>query len=375
MSSENTTTNRAVVLPRAGQDAIFEIREKPAANAGDAIIKVIAVSVRANSPNVYRNPSSGHPLPFPFIPGFASIGRIIDIGPDATRLKHGQLVFFDSYIQGRDRGGIWISGMMEGFDEGSRKLSRGEWRNSTYADYAKVSLESCRPLNEERLLGSIDQDGLGYTMEDLTHLFSMLVPFGGLADIDVKSGDTVIVAPATGRYGSAAVHLALAMGAHVIAIGRNGPVLEQIASINARVSTVKLTNVVEQDTQMLRKACRGSADAFWDMSPSGAATSSHFTSCMNVLRHGAKVNLEGSVLSGINFGYMDILGRGLTIKGTWMCTPEQTERLIKMVETGVLPLGRKAGMGPVHKFRLEDWEQAWDAAEEKREPGEIVIMP
>ncbi|KAJ0373352.1 hypothetical protein COL26b_008479 [Colletotrichum chrysophilum] len=244
--------------------------------------------------------------------------------------------------------------MMEGFDEGSRKLSRGEWRNSTYADYAKVPLESCRPLNEERLLGSIDQDGLGYTMEDLTHLFSMLVPFGGLADIDVKSGDTVIVAPATGRYGSAAVHLALAMGAHVIAIGRNGPVLEQIASINARVSTVKLTNVVEQDTQMLRKACRG---------------------CMNVLRHGAKVNLEGSVLSGINFGYMDILGRGITIKGTWMCTPEQTERLIKMVETGVLPLGRKAGMGPVHKFRLEDWEQAWDAAEEKREPGEIVIMP
>ncbi|KAJ0382866.1 hypothetical protein COL922a_011679 [Colletotrichum nupharicola] len=184
----------------------------------------------------------------------------------------------------------------------------------------------------------------------------MLVPFGGLADIDVKSGDTVIVAPATGRYGSAAVHLALAMGAHVIAIGRNGPVLEQIASINARVSTVKLTNVVEQDTQMLRKACRGSADAFWDM-------------------HGAKVNLEGSVLSGINFGYMDILGRGLTIKGTWMCTPEQTERLIKMVETGVLPLGRKAGMEPVQKFRLEDWEQAWDAAEEKREPGEIVIMP
>ncbi|KAI8305450.1 hypothetical protein K4K61_005261 [Colletotrichum sp. SAR11_59] len=203
----------------------------------------------------------------------------------------------------------------------------------------------------------------------------MLVPFGGLADIDVKSGDTVIVAPATGRYGSAAVHLALAMGAHVIAIGRNGPVLEQIASINARVSTVRLTDVVEQDTQMLRKACRGSADAFWDMSPSGAATSSHFTSCMDVLRHGAKVNLEGSVLSGINFGYMDILGRGLTIKGTWMCTPEQTERLIKMVETGVLPLGRKAGMGPVHKFRLEDREQAWDAAEEKREPGEIVIMP
>ncbi|KAH0425016.1 isopropanol dehydrogenase [Colletotrichum camelliae] len=368
MSSAKSTMNRAVVLPGVGQDAVLEIHEKPAASTGSAVIKVIAVSVRANSPNVYRNPSSGHPLPFPFTPGFASIGRIIDIGADATRLKLGQLVFFDPYIQGRDRGGIWISGMMEGFDEGSRKLSRGEWRNSTYADYAKVPLENCRPLNEERLLGNIDQDGLGYTMEDLTHLFSMLVPFGGLADIDVKSGDTVIIAPATGRYGSAAVHLALA-------IGRNGQVLKQLTSISARVSTVKLANAVEEDTQMLRKACRGSADAFWDMSPAGAATSSHFTSCMNVLRHGAKVNLEGSVLSGINFGYMDILGRGLTIKGTWMCTPEQTERLIKMVETGVLPLGRKAGMGPVHQFRLEDWEQAWDAAEEKREPGEIVIMP
>ncbi|KAF9878094.1 isopropanol dehydrogenase [Colletotrichum karsti] len=366
---------KVVHLAAAGQAANLETRPAPSSGPGSVVIRVLAVSVRANSPHVYQNPDSGHPLPFPFVPGFAAIGRISEIGPDATKLKTGQLVFFDPYIQARDRGGIYISGMMEGFDEGGRKLSHGEFRDSTYAEFARVPLENCHVFNEERILGDISQGGLGYSIEDLTHLFSMLVPFGGLADIDIKAGDTVIIAPATGRYGSAAVHLALAMGAHVVATGRNCEVLQKLARISPRVSPVCLANVIEQDILSLKKACRGLADAFWDMSPAAAANSSHFKSCMSVLRHGARVNLEGAVYSGADFGYMDIMGRGLTIKGTWMCTPEQTRRLIKMVETGVLPLGERAGMGPVRSFALKDWEQAWDTATEKREPGEIVIMP
>ncbi|KAL0931555.1 isopropanol dehydrogenase [Colletotrichum truncatum] len=375
MSSENPTQNRVVVLHKIGQTAKLETRAVPSAGPGSAIIRVLAASVRANSPEVYGNPESGHPLPLPLVPGFISIGRVVDVGPDATKLEVGQLVLFDPYIQGRDRGGIYISGLMEGFDEGSRKLSRGEWRDSTYADYAKIPLENCHPLDNARLLGDTKHGGLGYTIEDLTHMFSMLIPFGGLADIDVKSGETVIIAPATGRYGSAAVHLALAMGARIVAIGRNKNILQQLESINARISTVQLTNIVEKDVQSLRTACGGLADAFWDMSPPAAETSTHFKACLSVLTQGARVSLMGKVLSGVDFSYMDIIGRGLTVKGSWMCSPEQTRRLIKMVESGVLPLGQKAGMGPVHCFPLENWEQAWSAADTKREPGEIVIIP
>ncbi|KAF6843359.1 isopropanol dehydrogenase [Colletotrichum musicola] len=375
MPSSNTQVNRTVILRGVGQGGTLEKRFIPSAGPGSVVIRVLAASVRSNSPIVYRNPNSGHALPFPFVPGFAAIGRVVGLGPDATRLQVEQLVFFDPLIQARDRGGIYISGMMEGFDEGSQRLSRGEWRDSTYADFAKVPLENCHPMDEKRLLGDIKTDGLGYSILDLTHLFSMFIPFGGLADVDVKAGDTVIIAPATGRYGNAAVHVALAMGAHVIAIGRNSEALLGLASVNSRVSTVVLSGAIEQDTEALRKACRGSADVFWDMSPSAAGSSTHFKSCLNVLCHGARVSLIGGVSSGVDFGYMDVLGKGLTIRGTWMCTPDQAQRLIKMVEIGVLPLGQSAGMGPVVKYGLERWEEAWDAAAQRTQPGEVIIAP
>lgn len=223
-------------------------------------------------------------------------------------------------------------------------------------------------------MGDPKNGGLGYTLQDLTHLFSMLIPFGGLADIDVKAGDTIIIAPATGRYGSAAVHLALAMGARVIAIGRNATILSQLAPISPRISTVQISNDIEKDTAALAAAGGGAIDAFWDMSPTNAGTSTHFRSCLNVLCHGARISLMGSVLSGTDFGYMDIMGRGLTIKGTWMCTRQQTKRLITMVETGVLPLGERAGMGSVRSFPLEQWEEALNTSVERTEPGEIIIV-
>ncbi|KAM5341997.1 hypothetical protein ACJ41O_015028 [Fusarium nematophilum] len=264
---------------------------------------------------------------------------------------------------------------MELFDDASRKLSRGEWRDSTFTEYAKLSLENCHPLDEKRLLGSTQDGGFGYTLEDLTHLLSMLIPFGGLADIDVEAGETVIIALATGRYGSAAAHLALAMGARVIAIGRNASVLSQLGKISPRLDTVRITNDESVDTQALRSVIPGGADAFWDMSPPGAGTSTHFRSCLSVLKHGGRVSIMGLVTSGVSFDYMQILAGGLTIKGTWMCTREQTRRLIDMVESGVLLLGDRAGMGPVRTFGLEKWEEAFDTARQETGPREIVITP
>ncbi|KAM0428182.1 hypothetical protein ACHAPT_007083 [Fusarium lateritium] len=378
MASEIPSQNRVLVLAEAGKPLSLEVRPTPKSGPGSVLVRVLAVSLRANSPRVWLDPKDSHPLPIPFVPGFIAIARVAEIGPDTTRLQPGDLIFFDPYILGRDDPNAkYISGLMEGFNEGSRKLSRGEWRDSTLANYAKLPLENCHPLDEKRLFGDVKDGGLGYTLDDLTHLFSMLIPFGGLADVDVKAGDTVIIAPATGRYGSAAVHVALAMGARVIAIGRNGAVLEQLSSINPlRLKTVQITGNVEKDTESLREAAGpGGASVFWDMSPPGAGTSTHFASSLNALSQGARIGLSGSVLSGVSFDYMQIMFKGLTVRGTWMCTREQTRRLISMVETGALPLGSRAGMGPVRKFGLEEWKEALDVAAERIEPGEIVIVP
>lgn len=93
----------------------------------------------------------------------------------------------------------------------------GQWRDAMYAECAKIPLENCIPLSQS-LLAKPEDGGLGYAAEDLAQLPRLLVPFGGLRDIDVKVGETVIVSPATGAFDGAAVQVAVAMGARVIAM-------------------------------------------------------------------------------------------------------------------------------------------------------------
>jgi len=99
----------------------------------------------------------------PLVIGTSALGRVAAIGPDAVLLKPGQLVFIDSFVRGRDDpNATFLLGVHEGHTEGSKKLMRGEWKDATYAEYAKIPLENCYPLNESILVGN-----LGYKVEDL----------------------------------------------------------------------------------------------------------------------------------------------------------------------------------------------------------------
>lgn len=127
MALEIPSEHRVLVLAEAGKPLSLEVRPTPKAGPGSVLVRVLAVSLRANSPRIYQDPQSGHPLPLPFIPGFMAIARVAETGPDAARLQPGDLVLFDPYILGRDDPNAkYISGLMEGFNEGSRKLARGE---------------------------------------------------------------------------------------------------------------------------------------------------------------------------------------------------------------------------------------------------------
>ena len=87
---------------------------------------------------IYNNERQ-YPYPKPLVPGTSAIGRVAAVGPDATSLKPGQLVHVDCVIRGRDDpDNIFLAGIHEGYTEGSKKLMHGEWKDSTYAEYAKV---------------------------------------------------------------------------------------------------------------------------------------------------------------------------------------------------------------------------------------------
>lgn len=54
-----------------------------------------------------------------------------------------------------------------------------------------------------------------YQVEDLVLLYMQAVQYGGLRDLNIHAGDTIIITPAMGIFSGAAVQLAVAKGARV----------------------------------------------------------------------------------------------------------------------------------------------------------------
>ena len=266
-----------------------------------------------------------------------------------------------------------------------------EWRDSSLAEYARVPMENCIPLDEKRLLGLPEDGGLGYTIEDLAYLQTPLIAYGGLIDIDVKPGETVIVAPATGGFGGSAVQVALAvlslqsigdtqytnvfqMGAGtVIAMGRNEAALERVRGVDpTRVKTVKMTGNLETELEALKAF--GPIDAFFDISPPMAQNSTHFKACIASLRRNGRASLMGGMHGDLSIPFRAVMHKNLTLKGKWMYEREDIAGFMRLIHSGLLKLGPKAGNEIVGKFGLEGWKEAFDLAAEKAQMGQMVVM-
>lgn len=367
-------THRALVLHAPGSPLTVEERPTPKPTPGSAVIKILTASILSYSRDIY-NGKRQYPLPTPLVPGCGAIGRIAAVGSDATTLSPGDLVFVDIYLRGRDdQFKASLSGIHEGHAEGSPRLMRGEWRDSTYAEYAKMPLENCFKLDEKRLLGAVSEGGLGYTVEDLLSFVVHFVPFGGMRFIGIEPGEKVIVSPATGLFGSAAVEVALAMGANVIAMGRNMDLLKklQVTCGEDRVQIVQISNDRQQEMEALSKC--GLADVFFDTSPPMAAGSTHFLSGILSLKHDGRACFMGSGIGEIALPIAALTYKNLTIKGKWMYERGDILKMIQMVEAGILKLGAKMGWTTAGRYKLEQWAEAFDSAAEHGGPGERVLF-
>lgn len=358
----------------------------PQPTPGAAVLKVLQASIINYTKDIY-NGVRKYPYIVPLTLGETALARVVALGEDATVLKIGDLCLLDMTFRGRDdidraAGATFLNAIIEGHTPAAAKLMRDAWRDGNYAEYVKWPLENCFVLDEERLLGK-----LGYELGDLLHIAKMQVPYGGLGPlcIDLKPGETVVVCPATGGFGSAAAHLCLELGAgRVICMGRNEAILEELKSAatpekRARIETVQLSGSWEEDLKAL-KSLGGNIDVFFDISPP-AQGKEQLKAGMLALRHGGRMCLMGGGNQDINLPHGLFMHKDLTIKGKWMYEPIDVKRLISLVETGVVKLNKASeqvkpyGASVLAKFKLEDWEKAFDEAERVGSTGMVVFEP
>jgi D-arabinose 1-dehydrogenase-like Zn-dependent alcohol dehydrogenase len=363
-------THKALVQEVYAEPLITKTISTPQPTPGSVIIKVLYAPIVSYMGDIY-NGKRKYAYPTPLVTGTSAIGRVAATGPDTVLLKEGDMVFFDCTIRGRDdNNAVILMGIAEGQTDASRKLIHGEWRDATYAEYAKVPLENVYVLDEKRLCGTPGDGGLGYAPEQLAWILQALVPYGGLRSVGLQPGETVLIAPATGGFGSAGVVVALAMGARVIAMGRNAEALEKLKALGPRVETVQMTGDMASEMAALKKF--GTIDAFLDISPPEAQNSTHFKSGILSLRPEGRVSLMGGLVEDLAIPHRFIMRFDITLRGKWMFSRADNIALLKLMTSGVLEV--QSIVKILGTFKLEEWEKAFEFAANSGRLGELVLF-
>lgn len=368
-------TYRALVCREYGQALALVTRPTPQPVPGSAVIKVLRALVDPSEKErlllAKRNVNfSQQP---PFIPGNCAVGRVAAVPNDAASLEVGQLVLLECYVRGRDDPNAQaLRAVYEGPTPVAKRLTHQEglWRDGFWAEYTRAPLESCWPLDEKILLGSVEQGGLGYKLGDIAYLGKHAIAYGAFRAIDLKAGETIVIGPATGNHSGAAVQVASAMGARVIAVGRNADTLRKLSESTPRVQRVTLTGNPGEDVKLLSQF--GTIDAFLDYTPATMQSPPYLkTFVLSVKSYGRGV-LTGFPYGDLSLPYGLLLGKNISIRWSYMYQAEDVRGLIKLAERGLLKLGKSSGAEVLDGYTLDQHDEAITKAHEHQAWGRQV---
>lgn len=82
---------KAAVLKEWGTPLSVETVPDPVLGTGEVIVEVVATSLPAYAAEVLSG-ERRYPLALPAVPGAGGVGRVLALGPDATRLAVGDWV-------------------------------------------------------------------------------------------------------------------------------------------------------------------------------------------------------------------------------------------------------------------------------------------
>ncbi|GLH75889.1 alcohol dehydrogenase [Bradyrhizobium sp. SSBR45G] len=356
---------KAAVLKRFGSPLEIEHVEDPMLGTGEVIVDVVAAGVLSYANEVFSGERK-YLLELPVIPGTGGIGRVSAIGPDATHLAIGDWVFCDPTVRSRDNviaPDITLQGL-SARGPGGLKLQQ-HFRHGSFAERIRLPTENAKPI------GSIDVGDAARWCA----LGALLVPYGGFLAAALQPGETVLVSGATGRFGSAAVAVALAMGAAaVVAPGRNEATLAELQRrFGPRVHPVSLSGHASDDTERMKRAVPGSIDCVLDIMPPSVTTDVVRSAVMAVRPYGRVVLMGGVGMlggPGLDLPYPWIMRECITIHGAWMYPPDATVRMVGLVRSGLLDLTQ---FEPTC-FDLDHANEAVAHAAAHRKPFQMTVI-
>lgn len=83
----------------------------------------------------------------------------------------------------------------------------------------------------------------------------------------------------------------------------------------------------------------------------------------------------GGIHEDISFNYGAIMHQNLAIKGMWMYEPQDPPKLIRLVEVGLLKIGKSAGLMNLGSFGLDEWEEAFKRVDGTGYGLQVTIVP
>ncbi|MGX1849456.1 alcohol dehydrogenase catalytic domain-containing protein [Streptomyces sp. NPDC055299] len=324
---------RAAVLTRFGAPLTVREVPDPEAGGGEVMVEVLAAGVAPYAAEVFSGKRK-YPLVPPVVPGVGAVGRILHVGPDATRLRVGDLVWCDSTVRSRDDAltpDITLQGWSSRGEGGARLAEY--MHDGAFAERMRVPTENVFPLP-----AAAGEDPARWAA-----LTVHTISYGGLLAGGLAAGETLLVSGATGNLGSSAVAVALAMGAgRVVAPGRNKDALDLLADrFGPRLRPVPLTGDEATDRAAVSTAADGPIDMVIDLLPPSAPSSASRAAAMTVREYGRVVLMGGVGMLGgddLALPYPWIMRNSITVRGQWMYPRTANVGIIRLLASGALGL-------------------------------------
>lgn len=358
------TDMKAWQLDRLGGALRFNDVPVPEPRPGSVLVRLEASALMSYLKSYIEGKLPSYDPPRgPFTLGTNGVGVVHAVGREVWHLQPGQRVVLSSHFVTRENVEDPAQLLLGLTAMGSTsKAIQEDWRDGTLAEYVRMPAAAVTPA-----------EGLqGIDAPQLAVLSRYIVPFGGLLRGRLAAGETLIVTGATGAYGTAAVLLALALGAgRVVAAGRNTRALEAVTRLGGpRVVPVQLTGEVQADATALRSAAGGGAQMAFDMV--GQARDPHATlSALQGLRRGGRLVLMGSMTTPLPLPYTQVMLNDWEILGQFMYPADAYRRLLDLVRSDQLDL---RAIQP-RVFPLDSLPEAMEAAESASNLECVVVRP